>query len=285
MASQGLCGELPLFARARGFRLYDLAGRRYLDLWQSGGEAFLGHRPTRLIAEVKDVLARGLSAALPTPWEGRLVKMLARMFRDRRSFRLYLTRERALAAASRWIGRRLEVEELPDPAVTEIDPSSLVALWRPCLPSKPGALPGPHASGPRAEAHPAVLVPVLPWTIGGSPAVLCFGEKLAPDEEPSEKVPAPILAGAHRGLAELARGGRPDPFGSADLAHASAWERRGPYLSPRFGPEEWPRVFRKFLASGLLLPPAFPGPAILPAEASAGERRLVISMFTTSPGG
>ena len=88
----------PRIRRARAFRLYDVSGRRFLDLWQAGGGAVLGHRAARTGAALKAALDRGLSAPLPTAWESRLICALAARFPSYRSFRLFATRERALEA-------------------------------------------------------------------------------------------------------------------------------------------------------------------------------------------
>ena len=41
---EDLAFTIPPIRRARGYRLYDHRGRRYLDLWQNGGHSLLGHR-------------------------------------------------------------------------------------------------------------------------------------------------------------------------------------------------------------------------------------------------
>ena len=56
--------ELPPIRRARGYHLYDEAGKRYLDLSLAGGRALLGHRPERALLELKNLLSRGLAADL-----------------------------------------------------------------------------------------------------------------------------------------------------------------------------------------------------------------------------
>ena len=56
MAERALLDEVPRIRRARAFRLYDVTGRRFLDLWQAGGEAILGHRAARTGAALKAAL-------------------------------------------------------------------------------------------------------------------------------------------------------------------------------------------------------------------------------------
>jgi len=69
--------QMPLIRRARGYRLYDHRGRRYLDLWQNGGRSLLGHRPAGQTTLLKNLLSKGLAADLPSPYTGRLERALA----------------------------------------------------------------------------------------------------------------------------------------------------------------------------------------------------------------
>lgn len=264
-----LIDEVPRISRARGYRLYDAGGRRLLDLWQAGGEAILGHRIPRAGAAVKAALDRGFAAPLTTAWQGRLVSALAARFPAYRSFRIYATRERALAAASRVLGTAVAAVDVADPGLGTRG-AGAVGLWRPYLDEEP---PWP------------VLLPVLPFTLGGSPAAVCFRSALAGDAEPSDPVAGIAAVAALRGLAGIASSRRDDPFGPRDLDGCPGWQRRGPYLRPAFDAAEYPRVFRTFLKRGALLSPFYPGPSILPGEASEGERRLLRSLFGSLPGG
>jgi hypothetical protein len=269
MAERTLAHEVPRIRRARGYRLYDVTGGRLLDLWQGGGEAVLGHRPARTGAALKAAIDRGLVAGLPSTWEMRLIAALAARFPSYRSFRVFATPERALAAASRVLGRDVTPPDVADPGLGT-DGAGQVGLWRPFLPADP---PWP------------VLLPVLPCTLGGSPAVACFRDALPCDAEPSDTVPGIAAVAALRGLAGLADVRRHGLFGPRDLDPCPGWERRGPYLRPAFPATAYPEVFRAFLARGVLLSPYCPGPSILPGEASEGERRLVASLFHSIPGG
>jgi hypothetical protein len=286
MAERALPAEVPRIRRARGFRLYDAAGRRFLDLWQAGGEAILGHRPVRAGAALKASLDRGLAAPLPTAWEPRLLAALAARFPAYRSFRLYATRERALQAASLVLGTAVAEADVADPGLGTRG-AGQVGLWRPYL----GAASDIHVSAalgrpcPGEEPAWEVLLPVLPFTLGGSPAAACFRDVLPADAAPSDTVPGAAAVAALRGLAALERARPVDPFGRRDLDGAPGWERRGPYLAPVFAAGDYPEVFRAFLARGVLLSPFYPGPSILPGEASEGERRLLLSLFHFIPGG
>ncbi|MCX7028991.1 MAG: hypothetical protein NTU62_02610 [Spirochaetes bacterium] len=269
MAERELRDEVPRIRRARGFRLYDVTGRRLLDLWQACGEAILGHRTAHAGSALKAALDRGLAAPLPTAWESRLISSLAARFPSYRSFRLFTTRERALEAASRVLGAPVTVDDVADPGLGTRG-AGQAGLWRPFLGEEPDW---------------PVLLPVLPFTLGGSPAAACFRVALPDDAEPSDSVPGVAAVAALRGLAGLARARPVDPFGPRDLEGAPGWERRGPYVRPVFAAGAYPQVFRTFLARGVLLSPFYPGPSILPGEASEGERRLVASLFHSIPGG
>jgi hypothetical protein len=269
MADRALSDEVPRIRRARGYRLYDVTGRRLLDLWQAGGEAILGHRAAHAGPAVKAALDRGLAAPLPTAWQSRLLSALAARFPAYRSFRLFTSREHALAAASRVLGAAVAAVDVADPGLgTRGD--GRVGLWRPFLPGEPDW---------------PVLLPVLPLTLGGSPAAACFRDALPHDGEPSDAVAGFAVIAALRGLAGLDAARPDDPFLQQCLDGCPGWERRGPYLGPVFAAGAYPEVFRAFLSRGVLLSPFYPGPSILPGEASEGERRLLASLFHSVPRG
>ncbi len=117
MQDRRLLKGIPRIRRARGFRLYDVEGRRYLDLSRDG--ALLGHRAAGVLSVMKSVLSQGLSTALPTAWEGRLVSAIAGCSRAGDRCGLYASPERALDAAGRVLGaglvlaRSLSIRPLP----------------------------------------------------------------------------------------------------------------------------------------------------------------------------
>ena len=97
---------IPCIRRARGFRIYDLQGRRYLDLFRDG--ALLGHRAAATVTAMKSALSQGLAASLPSSWEKRLAAALTRAFPRYPEVRLYASPERALDAVCRCLGRTAE---------------------------------------------------------------------------------------------------------------------------------------------------------------------------------
>ena len=268
---------LPPIRRARGYRLYDASGARYLDLFQDGGGAILGHRAGSALAAMKGALSCGLAAGLPSAWEARLAKALVRMFPGFPHVRLFASRARALEAASLYLGARIGQEDLHDPALSPAPPAaSRAALWRPFL-------------GPAMPAAD-VLLPVLPFSVCGAPAPACFRGALPEGFPGSDVLPGFILAGALRGLAALERPeGRSGPRAPSrteiPLAGSRGWARAGPYVRPLFAAADYPRRFAEFLRARVLLSPVYPGPSILPGECSPGERELLAELFARIPGG
>jgi hypothetical protein len=266
---------IPPIRRARGYRLYDYQGRRYLDLWQGGGRVLLGHRSLRLTHLLKNVLSRGLLADLPSLYGGRLERALAGLLPAFPRVRIASSLPAALALASRYLGREVSIEEIRDPAVESAggNRSAEVAWWRPLM-----------AGEPEAAALPRVLLPVLPFAASGAPVAVCFGGPLQADFPPSETVSPLLLAGAARCLFDLRSYRRPEWARDDLLRGAGGWSQRGIYLCARSAEEGYGELFAAFLKQGVLLNPSWPGPSILPGEASAGEVAAMIRLFRENPG-
>ena len=279
MGGSRAAAVVPVVKRARGYRLYDQQGRRYLDLYRDDGGALLGHRSGSTVTLMKSVLSQGLAGALPSVWEARLLTMIAAMFPAHRNVRLYFSRSRALEAVSCFEGMRVGPSDIYDPAIhAEPRGQPRASLWRPFLPD----------GAPAPAAHSALL-PVLPLTVCEAPAPVCFPEGPLVGLSDSDRLPGFVLAGAFTALAQL-RSGRTNAF-EADPAVQKAldasrgWGRTGPYVRATFSADEYPRVHGEFLRAGVLLCPWYPGPSILPGECSPGEARLLAKLFTSIPGG
>jgi len=264
---------MPPIRRARGYRLYDHRGRRYLDLWQNDGHSLLGHRGLHLMALLKNLMSRGLLSDLPALQGRHLEKALAARLTAYPWVRLARTEQEALALASRFLGRVLAEGEVFDPALDPLERAAPVARWRPLLDFPP--------SGP---GRPRVLLPVLPFGAAGAPAAVCFDAEPPGDFPSSEPLSPVLLAGAARCLHDLSRYRLPEWYREDLLASAAGWVQRGIYLHVNCGPERYAAVFRVFLEAGLLLNPHYPGPSILPAEASPGELAKMIRLFRENPG-
>jgi hypothetical protein len=266
---------LPQIRRARGYRLYDQQGRRYLDLWQSGGRSLLGHRPARQTTLLKGILSKGLAADLPSVYTRRLERALPALLPGYAQARVVSSGQAALRLAGAYLGRGVSAAEVADPALAEGPSGAEVSLWRPGL----------ETGGP-GSPRPSVLIPVLPFGLGGAPAAVCFAGPL-PGGFPDSEVVSPFLvAGALRSLYDLRRQESPEWLGEELFSGVAGWRRRGIYLVPGCDEARYGEVFRAFLQGGVLLSPTFPGPSILPGgELSRGELQAMIGLFRRYPGG
>lgn len=244
--------------RARDFHLYLEGGRRLVDLWQMGGKAVLGHKPSRTVSELKNAAERGLFAPLPHPAEQRFLKALARLFRredNRFSFRIYENDSSLLKSLenSGFIGEKITV-------------------WRPF--------------DGKENFSSAFFKPILPWAF--SPSVLAINlsagiltnEKIPQGDLLSPAILAPAARTVYDLLAAGEYGGRPR-FPRIEKALASsAWSRSGIYLTFNSAVSiNWPDLWNRFLEQGFLLPPSPSEPLILPAILSQGEETKLAELL------
>jgi hypothetical protein len=254
--------RLPVVARARGFRVYTTQGRRFIDFYQDGGRAILGHRPEHVGLVMKNLLSKGLVADYPSIYVHRFTKALRTLFPEASEFRWYRNEERALAAACIQLGDDKFPPLVADPALT----TSLgrVHLWRPFL--EGSAFPG------------EVMIPVLPLPGRWGPVVLVLRTETRSGVPESDEI-APVILGAvvriiYNLIAEIGSRDRTvwDSFCSG------IWSRKGPYLVAGCTAEEYGPVFDSCLEQGILISPMYPGPSIIPAEYSKGEiKHFVVS--------
>jgi hypothetical protein len=268
-----LLSELPQIRRARDFHLYDHRGRRYLDLYLQDGRALLGHRPERVLLHTKNMLSKGLSGDFPSVFERRLAKALAPLLPDHPVIRIYRNQDRLVRVLTEHLGTAAPVDPaLEDPA------GKPVALWRPFLDS-----PACTSAAGRAAAPP-VLIPVIPFPGSFAPAVACFREPPGGSVPDSDLLSPALLAALCEAMYALGRFAARAERAYAEehwrTFDAPLWERRGPYLRCLCNKGQYPAFFRRSLEKGILIAPDFPGPSIIPAEASAGERALFEGLST-----
>ena len=278
---------LPPIRRARDFHLYDRNGARYLDLFQNGGGAILGHRQGNVSLEMKQVMARGVYAELHSDYEERVRRAVARLLPEYDQVLVYASVFEAAHAVSELSagGAGRDAVQLlgrvPDPALPadeRLDASDPpVRLWRPFVAEPPG--------GDRAEA----VLPLLPFPMRNGPTVLCCGESLAARLPASSPVSPVLLAGLARAADNLATLGsdavhhpetpRHKPGKKRRTKYGPSWQRfrhplwrqNGPYIYPACDPIHYERVFEHFLGNRVILNPKYPGPSILPRYWSVGE--------------
>ncbi|MDR0409163.1 MAG: hypothetical protein LBH18_02025 [Spirochaetaceae bacterium] len=244
-----LTREFPVIERARGFRLYG-GGGRFVDLWQCGGAALMGHKPANVVRNMKNAAERGLFAPFPNPEAGRFTRVLGRLFPGR-TFGVFSSQADVPA-----------YKKLP--------------VWRPfCSKSSELVLKG------------RAFRPVLPFPL--APAVVVNGKNCVKSFSGGFISPV-ILAAAARAVYDmLARPERGTMrFNSIKRAFElpetqKNWRLDGIYIYPaRSVSTVWPAVFRRFMAGGFLLPPCPDNPIILPDELSKGEESALAGLFCLS---
>lgn len=264
---------VPVIARARGYRLYTTRGTRLLDLYQNGGHGILGHRAYKLTSTLKNVISRGQIFDLPSVYTQRLIRAVSFLLPEYHSFRVYASLERLLQAAGGFLKREVKGEEFGDPALENWSSAGADAsLWRPFL-------------APEQEQRvrrKLLLVPVLPFSTGGVPRVLCFKHRIPDNFYPSDTISPFLLAGTTRAVYDLRKYQRPAWSGDRKKIEVN-WHSQGIYLSPRFSEPVYRIVYNDFLAGGILLSPRYPGPCCLPREVSPGEISKLRYFFEKSP--
>ena len=256
-----LLRRLPPVLRVRDFHLYLEGGRRLTDLWQLGGMAVLGHKPPKLLKELKNSAERGLFAPFPHPMEKRFLKALARLFPSPQlGFRLY--------------GSQAALEAALNKAGFSGNNEAHVSLWRPFL----------NGIFPPEKAEPSLYIPILPWIF--SPQVLIL-DKSQENCFPQGDLLSPlILAPATRAIYDLIAagkdGGRPkyQKINKALSKKGCKWQRQGIYFFriPE-AQKNWEPVWEYFLEKGFLLPPSSHEPLILPGLLSQGEEKKLADLL------
>ena len=255
----------PVVRRARGYRLYDRRGRRFLDLSLAGGRAILGHRPGRLVGELKNVLEKGLLYPMPNLYMSRLVKELKRRYPEFAGIAIASSLTEARGEIARYLRCECSDLSVADPALGEKGP----LIWdRPLL---------PESLRRTALAGAKVALPVTPFAMPGLQPI-CFREVGNTIEAPPPLSPM-LVAGTLRSLYDLDRFAPPEWFRKDVLAHCKCWEQRGPYIKPVFPKELYPEVFARFLHEAVILAPHPGVPSVLPGEASAGELAKLMRLF------
>ena len=244
---------LPPVLRARDYHLYLDGGQRLTDLWLMGGSAILGHKPPRIVNELKNSAERGLFIPFPHPAERRFFKALAAFFPGRK-FRLYNDFSS--------LGRAVEAAGINN------SHESGLPIWRPF--------------GDNCENAP-LFAPILPWP--QAPAVLVLDQSLDASFPAGELIAPVVLAPATRALYNLVaageNGGRPRyPSIEKALAKTNKWKRKSIYLTRNPDiKEDWHDLWRDFLDKGFLLPPSALEPLILPGILSKGEEAKLAGLM------
>ena len=277
---------LPRVLRARDFHLYLDNGKRLTDLWLQGGRAVLGHKPSRVLLELKNAAERGLFTSLPHHLERRFIKALEEFFPGR-AFRLYLDNgslcraiEKAGIAGGVSIWRPfMEVQKKPSQKKPSIEPQEPQTE--------------PQTADTASDGETPLIRPVLPWPLG--PEVLALEKSLDASFPAGELIPPVLLAPAARALYNLAAAIKAPgqnrlryqkiemALGNqkADRKGGSPWQQNGIYLTVEqdMKMEEYKILFLRFLEGGFLIPPSPLEPLILPALMSKGEEAKLAELL------
>jgi hypothetical protein len=233
MTDASLLNLLPPLRRARGDRLYGAGQKHWVDLWKQDGAWLLGRRPEGAAKEWKIQLDKGLAGWAPSPWPRRLERLVERLIPGTAA-RVFRNADRA-----------------PD-----------LPLWRPWAQSQPAG-----------DAWRLVL-PTGP----GQAVAVAYGAGWS-SPLPEHDITSPAeAAGLVRAVSEVLRLSA-DPRAVAERdAAAAAFDR---HVAPtglfrRSGiwfeavTDDYPGLFRAFLAAGFLLNPDADAPGVIP-RLSEGE--------------
>ncbi|AEF82051.1 hypothetical protein [Leadbettera azotonutricia] len=254
MNNASLLRLIPPVLRARDYHLYPGTSTRLVDLWLDGGKALLGHKPPKVLGELKNSAERGLFSPLPHPQEKHFIKALSRLFPNR-SFRAYADGSSLNRALSH--------------AAQDVAP---LFTWRPFM-----------GNTETLSAYPLIF-PVLPWPL--APLALVLDKELEPQFPEGDIIPPAILAATtravHNLLASPERGSPKYPkIEKALKTPRHPWKREGIYLSygDTIDMNFWEALWKQFLEAGFLLPPTPDDPLILPGTLSQGEETKLAALL------
>lgn len=253
--------KMPIVVRARGYRLYDLYGKRYIDLYQNNGRAILGHRSEGLLRSMKAVASRGLVSEYPSVYDGRLEKILKLLFPEYPVFRIYRNRERALFALGSALNLLISPDGITDPAMNDAASDVRVSYWRPFL--------------PEMTRFPEVLLPIFPFPGSFAPEVVCLRDRSTAAMMPPSDMVSPFLLDTLiktvTKMIKVSRGSGRKSSEFQRLMDVFEWKRRGPYINTGLDSVAYSELCKKALSEGVLLPPGEHLPMIMPREFSDGE--------------
>jgi hypothetical protein len=261
---EDLTSLIPVMKRARGFRLYALSGKRYLDLSLAGGHNLLGHKPHLLVNTLKQVCEKGVLSDLPSIYEGRFFRALRVLFPAYHTFLAATSRPDLLALAARVLGLPLTEKDIRDPFIDGKPSSGTVCVWRPFF------------SG---NIESDIILPVIPTGLGPCLFVLCAKMPSAAPTAVAHGLSPLVFAAAAQGLNLLRTTRLPDYFRPDLIPRSRQFTQKDIYLVPRCTSAEYKKTFVRCLAAGILLPREPTAPAILPFELSPGELQNLLARF------
>jgi hypothetical protein len=255
--------DFPRIRRARGYRLYDTRGNRYLDMYLDNGRAILGHDPGRTIKALKNGLEKSTLGEYPSIYPSRLLKAAAELLPGHPEIRVYRSHHRLREALGLGGDEILEPVRLFAAEVKDAaDPPAggLISYWRPLLAEE--------------SRYPDVIIPILPLPGEFVPQLICGREGTLPESLESDICSPVLCAALTRSVYDLiafidTNRGREYP--EFDLP---GMYRRGCYLYPVCGENEYRPLVEHLKKGGVLLNPDYRGVSIAPAEYTGGEIKV-----------
>ncbi|RKX80728.1 MAG: glutamate-1-semialdehyde aminotransferase [Spirochaetes bacterium] len=252
---------LPVIKRTRGYLLYDIKGKRYLDFYQDGGRAILGHRMDGISGVVKSTVARGLTPAYPSIYTYRIEKQLKLLFPFVSEFRIYGNMERALAAVSKNEGKLIKQNNLVDFPVK----SEEYAYWRPFL--------GNDLNWQEFK----YFIPILPFPGNFGPIVVA-SNTITTNLSLSDPL-SPLLCDMLIKSISLIRAVKKRDCKDRSGFESPVWERIGPYLRFKLSATDYSILYKKALDCLVLLPPTPLIPGIIPCNYENGQIKGFMDML------
>lgn len=252
--------DVPPIRRARGYRLYDHKGNRYLDMFQNGGAAILGHRPKGLSLALKNTIEKGLYAPYPSIYTERLQKLLRSLFPHGGDIFIFRNYERGVDLLSRAYAMNLSEYPLEDP-LGGLDGKSPIRLWRPYLENQNDPAP--------------FTVPLIPFPGMCEPVIVCVRKDICRAEGmelASDPVSPVILSGIIKVFHALQQRDIKKEQKKWSFFDFPLWKREGMYLiADTIDKDRYGEIFSSLLERGVLISPDPLIPTIIPGEFSDGE--------------
>ena len=252
---------LPVIKRSRGYLLYDIKGKRYLDFFQDEGRAILGHRIDGLTGVIKSTAAKGLTAAYPSIYSNRIEKQLKLLFPFVLNFSIYSNIERALSAISKSENKIIDRNDIIDFPVK----SEGYAYWRPFI--------GTDLDWQKFK----YFIPILPFPGNFGPIVVAnnTGKELGASDLLSPMICDMLI----KSSAALFRVIKKDDCMDWSVFESPIWDRNGPYLRFKLANSDYLSLFKKALDKMVLLPPNPLIPGIIPCYYEKGQIRGFMDML------
>ncbi len=274
--------HLPRIRRSVGHYLYAEDGNRYIDCFQEGGFAILGHRDRALSRTMKNSISHGLWGSLPSIHISRYKKAISKLLAGWHPRGLFFSWE-ALAAS-------LYTDEsqgiyLYDSATehwycigagglavsTAPAGGSSIFLWRPFMDTITTDI----------AKHFDYLVPVVPFSLVPVPLLLCSRDDASPLLFRAASFLQLGYVRAVYNLMQAESDGQPDGTSMfPDIGLPDGWKRKGRYLLHGKSQEEYYKIHYAFLQNMIFLPPGRHYPIFIPLNISEKEIKRYIKTFS-----